>query len=122
MKKYNSFKNESNNSPYNVDIDELATKMKEDAKKLWFKKLDSILLNKAIKFRGTKWSQPHVSWQDYVVTVKKIDKNHSSLYGSEFTIIDTNNTYYTVLATIPIRIYDNINDYNADIKSKKYNL
>lgn len=113
---------ENSTYPHDVDVENLANEMKQDAKKVWFNKLNDLFLNKFIKFRGSKWSEKNHNWKDFVIKVKKIDSDKSTIYGSEFTVIDANNEYYTILATMPIRVYNNIIEYEADISSIKYNL
>ena len=110
---------ENSTYPHDVDVENLAKKMKKDAKKIWSDKLNDLFLNKFIKFKGSKWSGQSHNWKIFIIKVKKIRVIN---IGSEFTVIDANNEHYTILATKPIRVYNSITEYEAEIHSNKYNM
>lgn len=121
MKNYNSFINEQTNYPKTIELNNIADKMRDEAKKKWFDEIESLFLNKVIKFKGSKWSNKGHRWEYFVITVKKIQKQ-SSVFDTELTIIDTNNEYYTVLGGNSIKVYNNMLEYEAELNSEKYNL
>ena len=122
MKNYNSFINESTTIPKTINVEDLGYSMTKDAKRLWVDALDDLFLNKVIKFRGTKWSEKGHTWKDFVITVKDIDCKGKKPFDSELTIKDTDDNFYTLLGNMPVKIYDNMSDYEADSASQKYNI
>lgn len=122
MKNYNSFINESITTPKSINVEDLGYRMTKDAKKLWINTLNDFFLNKVIKFRGSKWSDKGHTWMDFVITVKNIDYGGQKPFDSELKIQDIDNEYYTLLGSMPVKIYNSMEDYEADVASEKYNI
>ena len=57
------------------------------------------LIGKKIKFRGATFQGRH-TWKDHEITVKKITCDN----GSEFSVMDTDDAWYTVLSDARIYI------------------
>jgi len=112
----------TNSGPAEINLENLVNSELETARISWSNKINKLFLNKVIKFRGNKWNTKH-SWENYVVTVKRVLSDNSGVpFNSEISIEDINNNIYTILGSMNIKIYKDMDEYEIDQNSKKYNL